>query len=162
MSSIPVIGFAAWSGTGKTTLVEKLVVALKARGYRVAVVKHDVHGFEIDKAGKDSWRFAKAGADMTLISSGERTAIIEQRPRSFAENLSSIHDVDLILVEGYKQEDIPKIGINRRATGKGFPHSLAHYIAVVTDEDLPDSPVPVFGLEDVEALVAFLLEQTGL
>ena len=85
---IPVIGFSAYSGTGKTTLIEKLVACFKADGLRVAVIKHDAHDFEIDKEGKDSWRFAKAGADITLISSASKTAIIEQRPRSFEQNLS--------------------------------------------------------------------------
>lgn len=158
---IPVIGFAAWSGTGKTTLVEKLIRALKAQGYRVAVMKHDAHRFEIDKEGKDSWRFAKAGADMTLISSAEKTAIVEQRPRSFRENLAAIHDVDIILVEGYKQEDIPRIGISRKATGKGFPHPMETYVAVVTDEPV-NANIPVFGLEDIDAIAAFLLKTTGL
>lgn len=154
--SIPVIGFAAWSGTGKTTLIEKLVRLLKSQGYRVAVVKHDAHRFEIDKEGKDSWRFSQAGADMTLISSAEKTAIIEQRPRTFEENLAMLHDVDVILVEGYKQEDIPRIGISRKATGKGFPHPLESYVAVVTDEEIPNSPVPVFGLEDTEKIGEFI------
>lgn len=159
---IPVIGFAAWSGTGKTTLVEKLIRALKARGYRVAVMKHDAHRFEIDREGKDSWRFSQAGADVTLISSAEKTAIIDQRPRSFQENLAAIRDVDIILVEGYKQEDIPRIGISRKATGKGFPHPIHRYIALVTDEEIPEAPIPVFGLEDTDPIVTFLLKTTGL
>lgn len=161
MGQIPVIGFAAFSGTGKTTLIEKLILKLKAQGYRVAVIKHDAHRFEIDKEGKDSWRFTKAGADMTLISSAEKTAIIEQRPRTFEENISMIHDVDLILVEGYKQENIPRIGISRKATGKGFPHLLEQYIAVVTDDTL-DTDIPVFGLEDVEAIAGFIKKHANI
>lgn len=161
MSKIPVIGFAAYSGTGKTTLIEKLILELKAQGYRIAVLKHDAHRFEIDKEGKDSWRFAHAGADMTLISSAEKTAIIEQRPRSFEENLGMIHDVDLILVEGYKQENIPRIGISRKATGKGFPHPVEQYIAVVTDED-PITGVPVFGLEDITEITEFIKKKANI
>lgn len=161
MNHIPVIGFAAWSGTGKTTLVEKLVMTFKAQGYRIAVIKHDAHRFEIDREGKDSWRFAKAGADITLISSAEKTAIIEQRQRTFEENLSMIHDVDLILVEGYKQEKIPRIGISRKATGKGFPHSLEQYIAVVTDDTL-DTGIPVFGMEDIEAIAEFIKRKVNI
>lgn len=157
MSSIPVIGFAAYSGTGKTTLIEKIVLELKAQGYRIAVIKHDAHRFEIDKEGKDSWRFAKAGADMTLISSAEKTAIIEQRPRTFEQNLSMIHDVDLILVEGYKQENVPKIGICRKATGKGLPHPIEHYIAVVTDDEaIASEAVPMFSLEDIHGIIDFI------
>ena len=112
--SIPVVGFAAYSGTGKTTLIEKLLRSLKEKGLRVAVVKHNAHDFEIDQEGKDSWRFNQAGADVMLISSTRKTALIEQRQHSLRENLSMIRDVDLILVEGYKQENIPKIGISRK------------------------------------------------
>lgn len=163
MSNIPVIGFAAFSGTGKTTLIEKLIICLKAQGIRLAVIKHDAHRFEIDKEGKDSWRFTRAGADMMLISSPEKTAIIEQRERSFAENLSMVHDVDLILVEGYKQEQIPRIGICRKATGKGLPHPVSNYIAVVTDDEAIESKnIPVFGLEDVEKIAAFIRKSANL
>lgn len=163
MSNIPVIGFAAYSGTGKTTLVEKLIMNLKQQGYRVAVIKHDAHRFEIDKEGKDSWRFAKAGADMTLISSQEKTAIIEQRERTFEQNLSMIHDVDVILVEGYKQENIPKIGICRKATGKGLPHPMEQYIAVVTDdENIASERMPIFALEDVQGITEFIKAKANL
>lgn len=157
MQQIPVIGFAAYSGTGKTTLIEKLVRKLKAQGCRVAVIKHDAHKFEIDREGKDSWRFTQAGADMMLISSAAKTAIVEQRPRSFEENLSMIHDVDIILVEGYKQENIPRIGICRKAVGKGLPHPIETYTAVVTDDERLDTgSVPVFGLEDIPELTDFV------
>lgn len=163
MANIPVIGFAAFSGTGKTTLIEKIVRNLKAQGFRVAVIKHDAHKFEIDKEGKDSWRFSKAGADITLISSATKTAMIEQRARTFEQNLSMIHDVDLILVEGHKQENIPKIGICRKATGKGLPHPVEQYIAVVTDDDgVTSGTVPAFSLEDVQGIVEFLKKKANL
>ena len=159
MEHIPAIGFSAWSGTGKTTLIEKLVLHLKARGLRVAVIKHDAHDFEMDKPGKDSWRFARAGADMTLISSASKTAVIEYRPRSFRENLAMIHDVDLILVEGYKQEDLPRIGVCRAATGKSLPAPVDLYAAVVTDDPslCRGTDVPCFGLDDVAPLADFIL-----
>jgi molybdopterin-guanine dinucleotide biosynthesis protein MobB len=163
MTHIPAIGFAAWSGTGKTTLIEKLVRELKGRGFRVAVIKHDAHKFEIDKEGKDSWRFSQAGADMTLISSETKTAIIEQRGRSFEENLSMIHDVDVILVEGYKQENIPRIGIDRKATGKGLPHNVETYAAVITDDmELFQKGIPAFGLEDISDIADFIQTLAGL
>lgn len=157
MNRIPTIAFAAYSGTGKTTVIEKLVAYLKAQGLRVAVIKHDAHRFEIDKEGKDSWRFTKAGADMTIISSAEKTAIIEQRERSLWQNLEMVHDVDLILVEGYKNENLPQIGISRKATGKGFPADLSRYVAVITDETDLEPSVPQFSLDDTEGLAAFIL-----
>lgn len=158
MNKIPAIAFAAWSGTGKTTLVEKLIYELKGRGLRIAAVKHDAHRFEIDKEGKDSWRFTQAGADMTIVSSPEKTAIIETRPRTLRENLSMIHDVDLILIEGWKNEDIPQIGICREATGLGLPAEPGRYIAIAADYEIENCPVPCFGLEDISALADFILE----
>lgn len=153
-----ILGFSAFSGTGKTTLVEKLVRQLKAAGLRVAVVKHDAHDFEMDKEGKDSWRFTHAGADMTILSSPKKTAIIEQRPRTLYDNLAMVHDVDMILVEGYKNEPIPQIGICRKATGKGLPYPPKHYLAVVTDDETLTG-VPCFGLDDIEAITSFVLDQ---
>lgn len=160
VKEIPVIGFSAYSGVGKTTLIEKIIRILKQQGYRIAVIKHDAHGIEMDREGKDSWRFSQAGADMTLVSSGEKTAVIEQRERTFAQNLSMIHDVDLILVEGYKQEQIPRIGICRKASGKGLPHAAEQYIAVVTDDAAQFSgTVPIFALEDAQGIAEFLKER---
>ncbi len=114
--AIPVIAFAAWSGTGKTTLIEKVVAVLKAKGLRLAVIKHDAHRFEIDREGKDSWRFTQAGADVVLLSSPEKTALVAQRAHTLRELIASVRDVDLILVEGYKNEDLPQIGVSRAAT----------------------------------------------
>ena len=158
------IGFAAYSGTGKTTLIEKLIHALKARGLRLGVVKHDAHDFDIDHEGKDSWRFTHAGADMMLISSATKTAVVETRPRTFEENMAVFHDVDLILVEGYKQESLPRIGICRAATGKGLPGEIGDYAALVTDDDalIAKAAIPCFGLEDVEGIAAFILQTAGL
>lgn len=157
MDTPRIIGFAAFSGTGKTTLVEKLVLKLKAQGLRVAVIKHDAHDFEIDHEGKDSWRFAHAGADMTIVSSPKKTAVIEQRPRTLYDNIAMVHDVDLILVEGYKQEKLPQIGICRKATGKGLPYPPEHYLAVVTDDETLQG-VPMFGLDDIDGICQFVLD----
>lgn len=157
MAQIPVLGFAAYSGTGKTTLIEKLVIALKARGLRVAVVKHDGHDFEIDRDGKDSWRYTKAGAHISLISSKSKTAYVRQGAQSLAEVLELVQDVDLILVEGCKQASIAQIGISRRAHGAGLPHPPEHYLAIVTDEKIQTS-VPVFGLEEIAEIVEFIME----
>lgn len=162
---IPIIAFSAWSGTGKTTIIEKLVPELKARGLRVAVIKHDAHAFEIDREGKDSWRFAKAGADVTVINSAEKTAIIEQRSLELSEVLSQIHDVDIILAEGYNQQGLPTIGISRKATGKGLRVPLASCIAVITDDERilegltkADSDKPVFSFTDISKIAGFIID----
>ena len=161
-NKIPVIAFAAYSGTGKTTLVEKLVAALKAKGLRVAVIKHDAHGIDIDREGKDSWRFAKAGADMVIVSSTEKTFCVEQRELSFEQVLSKVQDVDLILVEGYKNEPLPQIGICRKATEKGFTASLDRYEAIVTDltpEELGALQIPHFQFDEIEKITEFIMDR---
>ena len=157
MSDIPLIAFAAYSGTGKTTLIEKLIVALKEKGLRLAVIKHDGHSFEIDHEGKDSWRFAQAGADVTMISSAEKTAYVEQGDLSLEQLLGMVHNVDLILVEGYKNKGLPQIGIARKAAGKGFPADISRFAAIVTDLEL-ETDVPCFGLEDISGIADFILE----
>ena len=161
MTNIPVIAFAAWSGTGKTTLIEKLIRELKSRGLRLAVIKHDGHKFEIDHEGKDSWRFAHAGADITMISSAEKTAYIEQGDLSLEQLLGMVHDVDLILVEGYKNKDLPQIGIARAETGKGFTAEPEHFIALVSDMEL-ETDIPCFGLNDINVIADFILERTTM
>lgn len=160
MTNIPVIAFAAYSGTGKTTLIEKLIVALKEKGLRLAVIKHDGHKFEIDHEGKDSWRFAKAGADITMISSDEKTAYIEKGDLSLEQLIGMVHDVDLILVEGYKNKELPQIGIARKETGKGFTAELSRFVALVSDMEV-ETELPCFGLEDIEGIVQFILDYIG-
>lgn len=159
-NNIPVIAFAAYSGTGKTTLMEKLIENLKAEGLRLAVVKHDVHGIDIDREGKDSWRFSKAGAEVVVVSSKEKTFCIEQRDLSFEQVICKIQDVDLILVEGYKNEPLTQIGICREETGKGFTAPLNRYIAIVTDIILEESAaeIPQFRFDEIEKITKFIME----
>lgn len=160
MAGIPVIAFAAYSGTGKTTVIEQVVRRLKEKGVRVAVIKHDGHRFEIDREGKDSWRFAQAGADITIISSQEKTAYIEQRELKLEQLLAMVHDVDVILVEGYKNGSLPQIGIARRATGKGFTAPLDRFIAIITDMDEVETALPRFTFEDIEGVTEFIMQNT--
>ena len=159
---IPAFAFAAHSGTGKTTLIEKVVVLLKARGLRVAVIKQNAHNIQVDKEGKDSWRFARAGADMTIVSGPEKTAIIEHRERTLADNLAAVHDVDVILVEGYKNEGIPQIGICRRAAGMPLPGEPARYAAIVTDDESTRAACPIFGIDDAQGVADFIVKEAGL
>lgn len=154
--NIPAIAFAAYSGTGKTTLIEKLVKALKAKGLRLAVLKHDGHRFEIDHAGKDSWRFAQAGADIVMLGSAERTAYVEQRGLPLERLLGMVRDVDLILVEGYKNGPLPQIGMARRETGKGFPADIDRFIALVTDLEV-ETDLPCFRPDEIEGIANFIM-----
>ena len=156
MESIPVFSVVAFSGTGKTTLIEKLVTELKSRGVRVAVIKHDAHEFEIDREGKDSWRFTRAGADITVVVSGSKAAIIENRPVTLEALLAKITDVDIILTEGYKSGGWPKIAVQRSGTGKPLPVPPEECFAIVTDSAAYPG-VPCFTLDDVRGLADLLI-----
>ena len=158
MQNIPIISVVAYSGTGKTTLLEKLIPALKARDLRVCVMKHDAHDFEVDKAGKDSWRMTKAGADVTLLTNGSHAVCFENRPVSDEALLSRVRDVDLILTEGYKHGPWKKIALYRAAVGKPFPCAAEECLAIVTDTPV-ETTVPCLGFEDVDALAELILQE---
>ena len=146
----PIITFVGLSGTGKTTFLEKLIPVLRARGYRLAVLKHDVHRFEMDKPGKDTWRFSRAGADVVAISGSRQFAMIEQ-PReelSFREAVSRLPDCDLLLTEGYKRNSCPKIEIHRAVLGRPLLSDPEELLALMTDEPL-SCPAPQLALSDV-------------
>ena len=96
VQDIPIVSFVAWSGTGKTTFLEKLIPALKARGLRLCVMKHDAHEFQADREGKDSWRMTRAGADVTIVTNGKHAAVFENRPVSAEALLARVEGVDLI------------------------------------------------------------------
>jgi len=158
MKNIPIYSIVAYSGTGKTTLLEKLVAELKARGQRVAVIKHDAHEFDIDHEGKDSWRFTQAGADVTVVVSGTKSAIMENRPLPLDTLLGRITDVDIILTEGYKHGIWPKIALRRGATGKPLPIPADECFAIMTD--VPEAacgPQQIFDINDVKGLADLLM-----
>ena len=165
MAHVPVIGFAAFSGTGKTSLLTRLLPVLKARGLRIGVLKHSHHRFEIDKPGKDSYELRKAGAEQMLITSSYRWALIVEKDPSgepfLSEELGRLDQqrLDLILVEGFKHERVPKIELYRPSLGKpaAYPQD-PDIIAVATDGDLPKpTSLPVFDLNDIDAIAEFVL-----
>jgi molybdopterin-guanine dinucleotide biosynthesis protein B len=159
----PIVGFVGHSGSGKTTFVEKLVALLTGQGVRVAVIKHDVHGFEMDKPGKDTWRHKRAGAVATLISSPDKIGLImdSQHDHAPEELLPLLHFADLVITEGYKASRLPKIEVFRpEATGDQTPLRLEdpNLVALIADVSL-DVAVPVFGTGDVAGVAAFLTER---
>jgi len=157
----PIVSFVGKSDVGKTTVLEKVVRELKKRGYRVAVVKHDVHGFDIDRPGKDTWRFAQAGSDVVVISSKNKMAMIKRTDKELSlDQLEEqvISDVDLILTEGYKSADKPKVEISRAQVSKELLCTEEELLALVTDQRF-DMDVPHFGLEDTVGLVDLLVEK---
>jgi molybdopterin-guanine dinucleotide biosynthesis protein B len=133
---VPVVSFAGTSGSGKTTLTEQVVSILVRRGFKISVIKHDAHGFEIDHEGKDTWRYKQAGASRVLISGPDRHAVISDGEADLDELIhkASGSGIDLVVIEGYKSSDKPKIEVFRESNGKK-PVCLGHksLLAVVTD-----------------------------
>lgn len=159
-SSVPVLGFSARSGTGKTTYLERLIPLLKNQGLRIAVIKHDVHGLAVDTPGKDSWRLSQAGADQMVVSSPDQTVTFYQHPKNppaLSDLTSKICDCDLILTEGYKFEDIPRIALLRRGYQEIPAGNTDHLIALVADFAVSSS-LPVFSLNQPEDIVPFIMD----
>lgn len=160
---IPIICVVGKSNTGKTTLLEKLIPELTARGYRVGTVKHDVHGFDMDRPGKDSWRHAQAGASTVVVSSPEKVAILSrvQREKNLEEIAQIIGDeVDIILCEGFKRSNQLKVEISRSEVSTDLLCTEEELVALVSDVQHP-LRVPQFGLDDVKGL-ADLIEAAYL
>lgn len=158
------VSFIAKSGTGKTTLLEKVIAILKGRGYKVGVIKHDAHRFDIDHPGKDSYRLTAAGADTMLISSPEKLAIVKKHTASppLEELISSYFtDVDIVLTEGFKKSTMPKIEIHRQESSETLLCRGDEYdptlLAVASDEPLK-LDVPLLNLNDAAAVADFIEE----
>ena len=161
MTRIPAVSIMGWSGSGKTTLIEKLIPIFNQCGLKIGILKHDGHRFDMDREGKDTWRFSQAGASVVAISSHERAAILENRRLELDEMLERIRDVDLILVEGYKASRLPRIEVHRQATGKPLYEDPDNLCALVTDTPVAIS-IPVFGLDDAPGVANLILRLTGL
>ena len=164
----PVVGVAGWKNSGKTTLVEKLVAELSRRGYRVATVKHAHHDAEIDRPGSDSFRHRTAGAIEVALVTSRRWAVVhelrgEEEP-ALEQILARLSPADIILVEGYKREPIPKIEVRRSEGGRSDPLNAADslIIAVAADHPSDASGLPFFGLDDVGGIADFLVSHFGL
>jgi len=158
MAGVPVLGVAAWSGGGKTTLIEKLLRELTGRGLRVAVVKHDAHGFELDREGKDSWRFREAGAVATVLCSPARTAVQEQRPVGLEDALARVSGADLILLEGFKSSGYSQLGLCRTLAGKDFTAPPGRFEALITDRKDIQTDRPIFDPDDDKGIADFIMQ----
>jgi molybdopterin-guanine dinucleotide biosynthesis protein B len=163
---LPIVGFAAFSGTGKTTLLKELLPLLSERGLRVGVVKHAHHSFEMDHPGKDSYELRKSGAAQMLIASRARWALVVERARDREPRLDEVlleldqAALDLILVEGFKDERFPKIELHRPSLRRPllFPDDDA-IIAVATDAPVDDAGrVPQLDLNQPADIAAFIVE----
>ncbi len=162
-----VVGFAGYSGSGKTQLLERVIPALKLRGLRVSVAKHAHHKFDIDHVGKDTFRHREAGAFEVVVASRHRLALMREFERdaqlSVHQLIAELYDgVDWVLVEGFKESDLPKIEVWRASAGKAarYPHD-EFIIAVATDSpnDLPEPTLrPVLDLNDADAVAQWLVD----
>ena len=161
---IPIVSIVGKSNSGKTTLIEKLVPELVRRGYRVATVKHDVHGFDVDQEGKDSWRHKKAGAHTVVISSSTKLALIRDADHdaSLAELRDKyIQDVDLVLSEGFKKNNQPKIEVFRKEIHRDLLCTEDDNLVAIATNQALDVGVPCFDLNDTRGL-ADLIENEFL
>lgn len=166
----PVLAFIAYSGTGKTTLLEKLFPLLRSSGVRVSYIKHTHHNVELDQPGKDSYRLREAGAAQVMLASSKRWALMQENPAAQAEPelATLLHKLDptqcdLVLVEGFKHEGISKIECQRQSVmmqreNKAFyPHD-PHVIALACDSDLsPSRPLPLLDINQPETIAHFVL-----
>ena len=158
---LPAVSFIGKKKSGKTTVVLGVIGELQSRGYRVAALKHDTHGFEVDVPGTDSYRFREAGAAVVGISSPDKyvwlNTVEEERP--LEDLVAQIGEpVDLVITEGFKKQDAPKIEVSRRARSSELVSTPDELIGITSDQTFPDYPVPQFALDDFRGL-ADLIEQ---
>lgn len=161
-----IFGFAGYSGSGKTTLIEQLIPQFTAKGLRVSLIKHTHHDFDLDQPGKDSWRHRQAGAQEVLLAGGRRWALLHElrddKQPSLMELCQHLAECDLLLVEGYKYEAIPKLEIHRPALSKPLlqPDDL-NIVAIASDHPL-NTPLPNLDLNQPAQIATFILDHLHL
>ncbi|GGG21197.1 molybdopterin-guanine dinucleotide biosynthesis protein B [Paenibacillus abyssi] len=169
-----ILQIAGYKNTGKTTLLCRLIERFKADGCTVAVIKHDGHDFQMDHPGTDTWKHQAAGADTVAITSPHRTAMLLHRPLSLQELLLQMNDYDVVLVEGFKSENYPKVIMIKEPAHFGLLTSLSQPIAAVVWPDTQEEsaklqqhgelekPVSFFGLNDADSLYRWLADNAEL
>jgi molybdopterin-guanine dinucleotide biosynthesis protein MobB len=161
----PVLGFCAYSGTGKTTLLSRLIPLLRFRGIRVGVIKHAHHNFEIDREGKDSYRFRQAGAEEVLVASERLWVLLHDNTQEIEPDLTELlkrmdlENLDLILVEGLKHQELPKIELHRPSMGRDLMYpGVSGIIALASDEEPSElSDLPLLDLNVPEEVADFII-----
>lgn len=162
-----IFGVIGWKNNGKTTLVERLVGEIRARGHSVSTIKHAHHAFDVDQPGKDSYRHRQAGAGEVLVSGGQRWALMHElngaAEPTLEELLSKLEPVDLVIVEGFKQDAHDKLEVYREESGRGLIVRDDDRICMVaSDTPIDDLAIPVIDLDDVAAITDFVLRHVGL
>jgi molybdopterin-guanine dinucleotide biosynthesis adapter protein len=161
-----VIGIAGWSGAGKTTLLTRVIPCLVARGMRVSTIKHAHHDFDVDQPGKDSHTHRTAGATEVLVSSARRWALMHEMrgegEMALDALLAKLSQVDLVLVEGFKQQAHPKLEVYRAVVGKPLLHPQDQNIVAIASDGKVAASVPVVLLDDIEAVADILVDKAAL
>jgi len=163
---VKIFGFAGWSGSGKTTLIEKLIPLFVARGLKVSLIKHAHHAFDVDQPGKDSYRHRHAGCGEVLVSSSRRWALVHELRGApepgFAEVLERLSRCDLVLIEGFKRERVPKLEVYPAATGEPLLHPQHGYIVAIAADRRLDTKLPQFDLDDAPGIADFVVRHVGI
>jgi molybdopterin-guanine dinucleotide biosynthesis adapter protein len=161
-----IFGFAGWSGSGKTTLIEKLIPLFVERGLKVSLIKHAHHSFDVDEPGKDSYRHRRAGCTEVLVSSSRRWALVHELRGApepgFEELVANIAPCDLLLVEGFKREKLPKLEVYRAVTGEPLLHPQDPDIVGVASDQKMGTALPWMHLDDAPSIASFILKHVGL
>ena len=168
MTPPKIFGIAGWKNSGKTGLAVRLVSELTARGYKISTIKHAHHDFDIDKVGADSFRHREAGAHEVTIVSGTRYAIMHELrggpEPTLPEVLARLAPCDIVLIEGYKREPVPKIEARRRDATNREPLAPTdpYIVAIAADHEVSDTALPVFDLNDTVGVANFILATLDL
>ncbi|HMJ50349.1 MAG TPA: molybdopterin-guanine dinucleotide biosynthesis protein B [Burkholderiales bacterium] len=161
-----IFGFAGYSGSGKTTLIEQLIPQFAMRGLKVSLIKHAHHDFDIDRPGKDSYRHREAGCSEVLITSSQRWVLMHElrgeQEQSLQDQLQRLSPCDLVLVEGFKRESIPKLEIHRAALGQPLLQPDDPYIMAIASDVQLSAKVPVLDLNSSQRISEFILRYLGL
>lgn len=161
-----IFGFAGYSGSGKTTLIEKLIPLFVQRGLKVSLIKHAHHTFDVDQPGKDSFRHRHAGCTEVLVTSSRRWALMHElrgaAEPTLKEQIERLSPCDLLLVEGFKHEPIPKLEVFRAEVGESMIHPHDKNIVAIASDAKVDSALPQLNLNAPETIAAFVLKHVGL
>lgn len=161
-----VFGFAGWSGSGKTTLIEQLIPLIRHKGFSVSLLKHTHHDFDLDRPGKDSYRFRAAGAGEVMLAGAQRWALMRELGDTPApaleELLARLAPCDLVLVEGFKTASLPKIEVYRPAVGKPFFHAECPGVIAVASDATLSLDLPVLDLNNPPLIADYVLAYLGL
>jgi molybdopterin-guanine dinucleotide biosynthesis adapter protein len=166
MGTMKIFGFAGWSGSGKTTLIEKLIPLFTQRGLKVSLVKHAHHSFDVDQPGKDSYRHRHAGCSEVLVTSSKRWALMHELRGApeppFEELVRHISPCDLLLVEGFKRERLPKLEVYRAVTGEPLLHPQDPSIVAIATDGPIETQLPQLNLDDAPSIASFILRHVAL